>query len=103
MSKHSSHLPHTYSMNKYEGGRVDLESVDHEKDIGVTIDRNLSFTIHIQNLVNKANRLVGLTRRSFAYLDNCTFCLLFKALVRPHLECCKQCSVSISKGRYTQR
>ena len=29
---------------------------------------------------------MGLTRRSFVYLDNHTFCLLFKALVRPHLE-----------------
>ena len=85
MSKHSSHLPHTYNMNKYEGGRIDLETVDHEKDIGVTIDRNLSFAMHIQNQVNKANQLVGLTRRSFAYLDNRTFCLLLKAQVRPHL------------------
>jgi len=68
MSKHSSHLPHTYSMNKYEGGHIDLETVDHEKDIGVTIDRNLSFAMHIQNQVNKANQLVGLTQRSFAYL-----------------------------------
>ena len=55
-------------MNKYEGGHIDLETVDHEKDIGVTIDRNLSFAMHIQNQVNKANQLVGLTQRSFAYL-----------------------------------
>jgi hypothetical protein len=33
MSKRSSHLPHTYSMNKNEGGRIDLETVVHEKDI----------------------------------------------------------------------
>jgi hypothetical protein len=68
MSKQSSHLPQTYSMNKYEGGRVDLESAVHEKDIGVTIDRNLRCAVHIQNQVNKANQLVGLTQRSFAYL-----------------------------------
>ena len=50
------------------------------------IDSNLNFANHIQNQVNKANQIVGLTCRSFVYLDNCTFCLLFKALLRPHLE-----------------
>ena len=54
-------------------------------DIGVTVDMNLTFANHIQNLVNKANQIVGLTRRSFVHLVNRTFTLLFKALVRPNL------------------
>ena len=77
---------HTYTMNKYEGGTVDLKTVNNEKDIGVTIDTNLPFEQHIQNQVNKANRNLGIIRRSFKYLDMETFCLLYKALVRPHLE-----------------
>ena len=36
--------------------------------------------------VNKANRILGLIRRSFSYLDNKIFKQLFQALVRPHLE-----------------
>ena len=36
--------------------------------------------------MQKANNIVGVIRRSFTYLDEATFCLLFKALVRPHLE-----------------
>ena len=75
-----------YSIKTYDAGRTTLETVDPEKDAGVTIDSNLSFANHIKNQVNKANQIVGLTRRSFVYLDNRTFCLLFKALVRPHLE-----------------
>ncbi|MEE4247492.1 MAG: hypothetical protein V2I33_18950 [Kangiellaceae bacterium] len=34
----------------------------------------------------KANRVVGLMFRSFKNLENPTFVLLYKALVRPHLE-----------------
>ena len=40
----------------------------------------------MQTQINKAKQIVGLTRRSFKHLDNRTFTLLFKALVRPHLE-----------------
>ena len=41
---------------------------------------------HIQAQINKVNQIVGLTRKSFAYLDNRTFSLLFKALVRPQMS-----------------
>ena len=36
--------------------------------------------------INKANRLLGIIRRSFCALDNTSFTLLYKAIVRPHLE-----------------
>ena len=74
-------------MRKYDGGITTLENVDSEKEIGVTIDQHLNLEKkHIQTKINKANQIVGLTRRSFVHLDNRTFSLLFKALVRPHLE-----------------
>jgi hypothetical protein len=50
-------------MRKYEGGTTTLENVDSEKDIGVTIDQHLNFEKHIQTEINKANQIVGLTRR----------------------------------------
>ncbi len=75
-----------YKMSTYDGGRITLETVDHEKDIGVTIDSKLKFDKHIQLQVNKANQIVGIIRRTFKHLDYKNFSLLFKALVRPHLE-----------------
>ena len=33
---------------------------------------------------------MGMTRRTFKYLDERSFCTLFKALVRPHLEYANQ-------------
>lgn len=75
-----------YKMSTYDGGQVTLETVDQEKDIGVTIDSKLKFDKHIQLQVNKANQTVGIIRRTFKHLDYKSFSLLFKALVRPHLE-----------------
>ena len=75
-----------YKMPTYSGSYVTLESVESEKDIGVTIDAKLNFEKHIQTQVIKANQIVGIIRRSFKYLDFKTFCLLFKSLVRPILE-----------------
>jgi hypothetical protein len=63
-----------------------LEYVSTEKDIGVTMEGNLKFRTHINEKINTANKLVGIIRRSFKYLDEAIFRKLFKALVRPHLE-----------------
>ena len=57
-----------------------------EKDLGVYVDSELKFSQHVENQVNKANKILGLIRRSFEFLDAETMKLLFSALVRPHLE-----------------
>lgn len=73
--------PPDYNMNKYE--RVTLS---WRKLFWKTFDKSLSFANYIQNQVNKANQIAGLTHRSFTHIDNRTFTMLFKALVRPNLE-----------------
>lgn len=70
----------------YTLGGHPVESTTTEKDIGVTIDSDLNFNTHITNQVNKANRVMGVIRRAYTHLDTNNFRLLFKALVRPHLE-----------------
>ena len=85
-NKNKAYEENMYTMRTYDGGTTVLENVESEKDIGVTIDRNLTFEKHIQIQINKANQILGLMRRAFLPLDNRTFSLLFKALVRPHLE-----------------
>ena len=66
--------------------RIRLKETQEEKDLGVTIDKALSFKQHIEEATLKANRVVGNIRRSFDYLSLETFTLLFKSLVRPILE-----------------
>ena len=57
-----------------------------EIDLGVVFDTKLSFRNHIYMNINKANSLLGITRRSFCALDNTSITFLYKAIVRPHLE-----------------
>lgn len=57
-----------------------------EKDIGVIIDKYLTFSDHLAEKINKDNRKEGLIRRTFVHLEPAVFKPLFTALVRPHLE-----------------
>lgn len=66
--------------------KVVLKSSDAERDLGVIVDSELKFSKHVETQVNKANKILGLIRRSYEFLDCDTMKLLFIALVRPHLE-----------------
>ncbi len=76
---------HTYSMSE-EGTRRNLEVLNEEKDLGVKFDPTLTFSKHAAMVANKANRIVGVIRRTFDFLDEEIMKLLYKSLVRPHLE-----------------
>ena len=67
------------------GGNI-LEQVEEEKDLGVLIDAELKF--HKQNAaaVKTANSVLGLIKKSFINLDQELLPILYKSLVRPHLE-----------------
>ena len=56
------------------------------KDIGVTIDCRLRFERHVNGKINTANKLTGIIRRYFMFLDEETFVPLYKALVRSYFD-----------------
>lgn len=58
------------------------------RDLRVLIDAKLTLKEHIAAQVAKANRTLGIIRRTFTYMDKNTLVLLFKSLVRPHLDYC---------------
>ena len=66
--------------------RADVKVREEEKDLGVTFDPSLKFSKHVGVVANKGNRIVGLIRRTFAYMDEDMFRPLYKTLVRPHLD-----------------
>ena len=82
----TKHPEYQYNMHDASGERVDLITVDTEKDLGINFDRDLTFSQHMVSASNKANRMMGMIRRSFVFLDEYIFTNLFKMLVRPHLE-----------------
>ena len=63
--------------------QVILEKSELEKDVGVIIDSKPLFEAHMTEKIAKAT--MGMIRRTFEYLDERSFCTLFKALVRPHM------------------
>ena len=83
IGKHDRGLNYTI---EHQGSDCIITKVDSEKDLGVTIDKNLNFREHISHKINIANRNVGIISRAFIYLDPEMFKNLYKSLVRPHLE-----------------
>jgi len=76
-----------YNMRRYgTNEREVLKESEVEKDLGIWVDNKLKFSVHAVKVVNKANQILGMIRRSFTHLDAQTMKLLFCALVRPHLE-----------------
>ena len=65
---------------------IEIAQVNEEKDLGVTFDKSMTFSTHIQISINKANKILGLIFRTYTYMDIDMFRTLFKSLVRPHLE-----------------
>ena len=63
-----------------------LEDTVAEKDLGVYIDAELKFRKQAAAAVSKASQVMAVIRRSFQLLDRSTLPILFKTLVRPHLE-----------------
>ena len=63
-----------------------LDFVNCYKDLGVIFDKHLNFSEHIDTKVNKAYQMLGLIKRHFKYLKPDTLLLLYKSLVRSHLE-----------------
>ncbi len=74
------------SSSVYKLSGHDLEKISSEKDIGIHIDQNLEFDIHISEKIKKASSMLALLRRTFQFLDKDIFPQLYKALVRVHLE-----------------
>jgi len=50
------------------------------------VDSKLSFSDHITEKVNKAHSILGIIKRNLQHVDKVAFVLLYKALVRSHLE-----------------
>ena len=78
---------HLYTYDVHNGRQsIPIAPVSSEKDLGITFDENLSFKPHIKTVINKANQMFGIIRRTFVNLTPEVFNPLYKALVRSHLE-----------------
>ena len=63
--------------------RVMIEKSSVEKVLRVYVDMELKFSKHVETQANKSNKLLGLIRRSFQFLDAEAMKQLFVAVARP--------------------
>ena len=75
-----------YQMEDKNGNLQVLPSDTKEKDLGIWFENTLKFDSHITYIVKRANRLVGLIKRTFRSLDSTSFLTLYKSLVRSILD-----------------
>ena len=78
---------HNYYLNSGKG-TCQLVRETNITDLGVVIDSKLTFSEHIHTKIRKAFGMVGLLKRNFRHVPISSFVLLFKSMVRSHLEYC---------------
>jgi len=78
-----SNLQLTYEMNCHS-----LATTKEEKDLGVMITDSLKSGVNCQVVYNKANRVLGMMRRTISYKSTDILLPLYKTLVRPLVEYC---------------
>ena len=72
---------------KYKDGNLQaLPKATKEKDLGIWYQHNSKFDEHISYIVNRANRLIGLIKRTFQLIDKDSVLILFKSLIRSILD-----------------
>ena len=78
-SKPPLHLPLMFN-------NVPVKFIDEHKHLGIILDKQLSFTSHINSKLSIARRGLGTILRLRKYLPRTTLELIFKTIIRPHLE-----------------
>jgi ribonucleases P/MRP protein subunit RPP40 len=71
-------------------GDIKLEVIKEEKDLGVVLSDDLKVGVQCKKAAIKGNQILGMIYRTFENKDLITVKILYKALVRPHLDYCSQ-------------
>lgn len=72
--------------SEYTVSGIVIDKVDKIKDLGIVFDYRLKFDEHIDEKINKAYQMLGIIKRNFIHLTPDSFVVLYKSIVRSHLE-----------------
>ena len=82
--KRLRNITYDYSLNS-----TFLKRLQNVKDLGVYYSSNMSFSLHVSSIVNKAFRMLGFLRRNMkSFQDVQVLKVLYNAYVRSHLDYC---------------
>ena len=75
-----------YCMKDDSGNEGYIEETKNERDLYVVISNDLKWGEHVDRMVGKAKRILGMLKRTFESRDPELWKELYVSLVRPHLE-----------------
>jgi ribonucleases P/MRP protein subunit RPP40 len=84
------HLGGKNSNAKYSMGGRELKVVTEEKDLGVVVCSTFKVANQCATAARKGYQTLGLISRTFISKKKCIISMLYKSLVRPHLDYCIQ-------------
>ena len=82
----SCHFGRSNPSHQYHLSNVPISQTSVVNDLGVLLSQPLHFKEHVSSVVLRANRMLGMLKKSFRTRDPKTILILYKAFVRPVLE-----------------
>ena len=67
---------------------IQVSSVDEHKHLGIILDKKLTFSSHIKELLGKANKGIGMIKLLSRYLPRPSLDQIYKLHVRSHFDYC---------------
>ena len=80
-----SYQPKIVIFDNKQNKKVALEHKDYVKYLGILIDKNLSWKRHIDHIIIKVSRTVGLIAKLRHFLPTHTLLNIYQALIAPYL------------------
>ena len=69
-------------------GNCNIKRVKETKTLGVIIDDQLKWNAHIDNVVTKVSKAIGMIRRMKIFVSQSTLISVYNAIVQPHFDYC---------------
>ena len=78
-TKNSSHPPVAFNNNV-------IMKYPHHKHLGIVFYSKLDFKFHVDQKIEKCNKLIGLIRRLSVNVPRNALLAIYKLFIRPHLD-----------------
>ena len=66
--------------------KAPVTHANNQKHLGMILDSKLSFDDHIDMILKKVNRLIGIIRKLHSLIPRSSLLTIYKSFVRPHLD-----------------
>ena len=78
------HEKDNYPPLNFNGDNV--QTAISQKHLGLVLDSKLDFNEHINNKINKCNKIIGIMKKLYLFLSRKTLLTIYKSFVTPNLD-----------------